>query len=352
MRLRLFASFVMVFASGMQLRAAAPIELEIATERGVQITAPQEWLQLLAGIGVEHVRIRGMQPGERPRADSRGTPERRSFHVVGILSARGELRLPGGTFSRGDRNKLKDYFDRLAADGAESLTAPRGRFGLTEKEMSAVLADLSQPIEFETKGQPLRAVLDRLQPKLSSRFAIDPVAERIIGAATPIADEVKGVTAGTGLALVLRSQRMELRLEKQRGQAVAYRLKMIDANSIEQSTLGKAADMSIKRWPIGWEPEKLPGDLAPSLSESLNAEIDGYTLEEALTAIAPRVKLPIFLDHAALTAHGIDPAKIQVKLARTRASYKRIIDRILSQARLGSEIRVDEAGAPFLWITR
>jgi len=41
-----------------------------------------------------------------------------------------------------------------------------------------------------------------------------------------------------------------------------------------------------------------------------------------------------------------------VKLARTKTSYKRVIDRILSQARLASEVRVDEAGVPFLWISR
>jgi len=48
----------------------------------------------------------------------------------------------------------------------------------------------------------------------------------------------------------------------------------------------------------------------------------------------------------------IDPAAIQVQLARTRSSYKRIIDRVLSPARLYSQIRVDESGTPFLWITR
>ena len=30
---------------------------------------------------------------------------------------------------------------------------------------------------------------------------------------------------------------------------------------------------------------------------------------------------------------------------------ERVIDRVLAQARLGSQLRVDEAGTPFLWIT-
>ena len=105
--------------------------------------------------------------------------------------------------------------------------------------------------------------------------------------------------------------------------------------SIRASTLGKMTAPDMQYWPIGWEPEKSPGEMAPSLFESLNAEIDGYSLEEALGAIGPLLKIPMYFDRAALKAHEIDPAKIQVKLARTKTSYKRVIDRILSQAHLG-----------------
>src|SRR5688572_21536646 len=133
--------------------AAPPVELELATERGVQITAPHEWLQLFTAIGIDNVRIRGMTPGDEAKVSNRGTAERPRYHVVGILTSRDQLRLPGETFTRGERARLKGYFERLTADGADSLTAPRGRFGLTEKEMAAVLADLSQPIDFETRGR-------------------------------------------------------------------------------------------------------------------------------------------------------------------------------------------------------
>jgi hypothetical protein len=105
-------------------------------------------------------------------------------------------------------------------------------------------------------------------------------------------------------------------------------------------------------WPIGWEPEKSPGEMAPSLFQTRSAEIDGYTLEQALGAIGPLLKISMYFDRATLKAHQIDPTKIPVKLARTKSTYKRVIDRILLQARLASEIRVDEAGMPFLWITR
>jgi hypothetical protein len=41
-----------------------------------------------------------------------------------------------------------------------------------------------------------------------------------------------------------------------------------------------------------------------------------------------------------------------VTLPRTKTYYKRVLDRVLAQARLGAQVRIDEAGTPFLWITR
>src|SRR5262245_30562138 len=172
--------------------AAPPVELELATEQGVQITAPQEWVQLLTRIGIERVQIRGKRGGDEPKAENRGTAQRPSYHVTGIVTKSGQLKLPGGLFGPADRSKLKDYFDRLGADGAESLTAPRGRFGLTQKELEAVLADLSQSIEFETKGQPPRAVIYRLQAKFTHKFALDAETEQLLREAKAVDDELKG----------------------------------------------------------------------------------------------------------------------------------------------------------------
>ena len=352
--MRILTSIIIatVFAATTVAFAAPPIELELATEQGVQITAPQQWLQLLTAIGIEQVQIRGIRAGDAPRATNRGTKERPSYHVVGILTARDQLRLPGGTFTHADRAKLKDFFERLSADGAESLTAPKGRFGLTEQELKSVLVDLSRPIDFDTKGQSPRAALDQFKTKLALKVEVADDAEAKLREATPFPDELRGVTAGTGLAILLRNYGLVMRPEKSRGMPVVYRVTPLDAGTIQQSTLGKTNLPDSKFWPIGWEPDKGPGAIAPSLMESLNAEIDGYTLEEALAAIGPRLKVPMYVDHAALTAQKIAPAKIQVKLARARMIYKRLLDRVLTQAHLGSSVRIDESGSPFLWITR
>lgn len=331
--------------------AAPPVELELATDRGVQITAPQEWLQLLAGIGINQVTIRGLQSGDEPVAKNVGTAERPRYRVVGIITSQ-NMRLPGGTFTTGQRTQLKDFFDRLGADGAESLTAPRGRFGLTEKEFSAVLTDLSQLVDFETQDQPLKTVLDQMQAKLKLKCEIDSDATRRIREAPPVADNLKNFSSGTSLAMLLRGAGLNFHPEKPRGQVIDYRISVADTAALSKSTLGTLADKNPTCWPIGWESNKSPGETAPSLLGTRVVEIDGYSLDEALAAIAPLAKVPLLFDHAALAARNIEPAKIQVKLPRGQLTYRRMIDRILSQARLGSQVRVDEGGTPFLWITR
>ena len=350
-RLLLCATFFFALAR-MAAAATPPVELELATERGLQITAPQEWLQLLAGIGINQVRIRGIQMGDEPQVVNRGNSRAPSYRVVGVLTSRNELRLPGGTFSRTDRARLKDYFAHLTADGADAVTAPHLRFGLTGKELRAVLTDLAQPINFETKRQAPRAIVDRLQSKLSFKFGFDTEAERALREAPPVIDEFKDVAAGTAVAIVLRNCGLIFRPEKLRGQPISFHVTAAGADAIGERTLGKMSGKEMQYWPIGWDSGKPPGEIAPALFESRNSEIDGYSLEEALAAIGPRLKMPMFYDRAALAAYKIEPVKIQVKLARTRISYKRVIDRIVAQARLGCEVRVDEAGMPFLWITR
>jgi hypothetical protein len=331
-------AFFLVLACAAASTAAPPIELELATERGLQITAPHQWLQLFADLGITNVRIRTATGGEKPAVENRGTTDAPRFHVVGLLTARDEVKLPGGTFHTSDRQQLADYFTRLAADGPQSLTAERGRFGLTEKDFAAVVGDLSQPIGVDTKGQPLPAVLNAIKQQLAQQVAPDEAAQRIIRTAKPVADDFSELAAGTGLAILLRNYNLALLPKKEVGQPTQLQIVRFDpAND---------------SWPIGWESQSSPREIAPTLFESLNVEIEGYSLTEAIDAIAPRLKLPIYWNHAALTQHKLDPATVQVHLPRTRTYYKRILDRILSQARLHSQIRVDEAGTVFLWITR
>ena len=74
-------------------------------------------------------------------------------------------------------------------------------------------------------------------------------------------------------------------------------------------------------------------------------------LSEALDSIQKRVDAPFLYDHNGLARQQIDPTKVKCSLPQGKTYYKAILDRILSPAHLKSEVRIDEADKPFVWIS-
>lgn len=319
--------------------AQASISIEVVTEQGVQITAPSEWLQLLARIGQREVRIRSIQPGDAPRVEEGGTSDHPRYRVTALLTAGDVLQVPGGSFTRRDSAGLKDYFERLAADGPSRLTAQKGRFGLTEKEFDSVFQELSRPLAVPTEGVPLAKFIDQVKGRAKLPLAIDPAAEGALHKSAALKDDLQSLTLGTSLAIALRSADLVLLPHKERGKEVGLRI-------------ARSQDVKEEAWPVGWKSEATPRQLAPKLFETLNAEVEGFTLEEAMAAMAPRIGVPIYWDHATLAKHKIDPGEVQVRLPRSRTHLKRVVDQLLFQGRVMGELRVDEGGTGFYWISR
>jgi hypothetical protein len=170
---------------------------------------------------------------------------------------------------------------------------------------------------------------------LSLGLAIDATARAALDSAK-VADDVNGLSAGTALAILLRPAGLALVPERSGGQ-MQYRVK--------QAARGAQA------WPVGWKPEKRPSEVLPRLFEFLNVEINAIPVSEAMQAIGGRLEVPVFYDRNALALHGIDPTKTPAELPSKRISYSQTLNRLLSQAKLKYELRVDEAEKPFLWIT-
>ena len=104
-------------------------------------------------------------------------------------------------------------------------------------------------------------------------------------------------------------------------------------------------------WPVGWPPQHAPGKTLPDLFRSLNVEIDDTPLPDALAAIKQRVNVPFLFDYNAMARYQIEPTKTHVTLPRKKSFYNSIVRDLLRQAKLKHELRVDDAGKPFLWIS-
>ena len=170
-----------------------------------------------------------------------------------VLTSRDELRLPGGTFHAGDRRGLADYFRRLADDGAEAMTAPRGRFGSDRKELAAVFAELAQPIEFETKGQTLDAVLQRLDAHWQVKTAVDPQAERLL--ARPNRSQTNYAACRPAPAWRSCCVRM--------ASCCVPKSCRASRSCCGSRLAGSEGDT----WPVGWEPKNRPCNSRPRCSQ-------------------------------------------------------------------------------------
>jgi hypothetical protein len=331
---------VVVACSAATAYGQARVELELATASTFPATAQQEWYRLLSELGVDGLRIRKAQSDDKVEVKVAGSERAPVYRVVGRLASGNQLELPGGKFSSNDRAGLSKWLVKLRSEGPKSSGTATAPFGLNAKQLAAVNADLTTPVSFSTKDMTPGEFVDRIAPVLKYPLNVDRAAKQRLGQAEPIGEQLEGLTSGSALAYALRSE--GLGLIPKIGETKKLEYAVVSPGSIQTTT-----------WPVGWPLEdRKPKDLIPELFEPRNAEIEeGYPLAEALEAICGRLKTPVLYDHYALARQGIDATKVKVKFPPSRTWYGKVLEKILFQARLKGEWRVDEAGKPLLWVT-
>ena len=311
------------------------VQLELAVEERVAITGRQEWLQRLSRAGIENFRIRSARPGEVPNIDKRGTEQARTYFVTGIITSDNKLVVPGGRFGPSEMGQLAAWVRDLSEMGPADERPAQGAFGLNIDEFERLQADLSPPLEFSTAGISRAEVVRKVAKTIATRLVADPrLAEPL--SKDMVAEELSSLSRGTALAYVLRSPGLCLVPSRESGNLA---LSIVEAR----------ADLQI--WPIGWEPEKPDREVKPELYDFLPVNVSGVSVTTVLEAVSKRLEMPILLDHNAVARHGLEPDKTIVQLPSSRSTYSIMLRKILFQARLKHELRVDDAGRPFLWVT-
>jgi hypothetical protein len=317
--------------------AAEPrVELEVVLETGFIPTDAPKWSQMLDEAGFSSVRIRSGKNNESPAIQASGTGGAKTYRVVGILSANNQLLLTKGRFGLNDRAKIEEWLRKLRTDGEEGVTIKPAAFGLLPRQLLEVHEALAVPVKVSTKGKQPRDVAKQIASGLSLKFTTDSAGQKALAADEPILDELEGLSSGTALAAVLRPLGLVLVPEKSGSE---IRLRISSGQAVSE------------HWPVGWPPKDNPTETLPGLFKNLKVAIDKTPVGEVITAVSDRLKVPVLLDHNSLAAAQIDLATAAVSLPETTTYYDRILDRLLFQAKLKYQLRVDEAGKPFLWIT-
>ncbi len=320
--------------------SAATIELQLITQPGFPLGGERRWVEALSRAGIDGVRINSGRGGEEGGIKNVGTERSPRYQVFGILTSKNQLRLPGGTFSLSNIGGIRSWAEKLKADGTDGLFTPKGAFGLTGKQLLAVHEGLSTQIPFSTKGEKSNEVIARIIRLIPIGIKVHASAKEGLASDEIVLDELAGVSTGTALAASLRP--LGLVLVPHRPQGGSVTLWISDARVAKEV------------WPVGWPPEKSPADTFPKLYEFLTVEIgQDYKLTDALDAIQQKIAAPLLYDHNNMARYGVELSEVRVSLPEQRTYYKKVFDRLLGQSkpRLTNEIRVDESGQPFLWIT-
>lgn len=316
------------------------VDLEIATERGAPVDAGHRWLDVLQHVGFSSIRIRTARVGDRVSISSRGSAESPSFHVIGIVTRRNNLRLPGENFVLYDANRIKQWIKKLQVGGKDGLAAEPTAFGLTPEGLVRLHDELALPVGLMTKGRLSRDVVRAIARRVDVAWTMDQFARKRLESPYAVMDELQNVSCGTAMAATLRPLGLVLvprkSAKKNPGRMV---LAVIDVSRATES------------WPIGWPTDKKARQLAPQLFEFLDVDIQRQPLADVLEVLQPRIEIPMLLDHDGCARHRVDSARAIVSIPAGRSFYQRILSSILVQSMLTSEIRQDEIGNPFLWIT-
>ena len=267
----------------------------------------------------------------------RGTEAKPVYAVTGMLSSSGELVLPGGKYRSSQAAAIARWLHQVADQGpTENGPAKKLPFGLSSETFEQIRGDMAQKVDFSTQGEARADVADKLARQLTPPLSVNQSAVEAMGD-DKVAEELKGLSSGTALAYALRPAGLCLVPVAAPGDGVRWNI--------------RSSKQTDEPWPIGWTPEKPLPRVLPALYESFNANIQNVSAHRVLDVLSKRMKVPILLDYNAMARHGVDPEKTLVNAPQSRTSNSRLLSKILSQAKLKYEVRLDEAGNPLIWVT-
>lgn len=313
--------------------SAVDIRFRIVMPPNMPVTSSHQWLETLKSLDPQSVQITNGKGTETPNVERMASG---LFVVQGVITRQNELKLPGGTFSLHDKAQLVRWSNTLGERGEDRSDSGESESQLDDARLEVLRKHFAAPVAHSTKGKPAREVASQLCLALNDKVSI-PFRNSLIDAALLIEEELQGVATGTALAAVLRPSGLVLHAELNGKGDIVVAI----ASSKEQQDA----------WPIGWPYKDNPQRVAPKLLERLEADIEPMPVGEVVEALQARLQLPVLWDHNGMARNDIDPKFDEVSHPPATAQYLQVLRRVLYKANLKYELRLDDGGKPFLWIS-
>ena len=327
------------FSRSAQTPAQKPVVvLEISSNSSAGLGAQQRWMKMLQKVGADRVSSKTLPQGAAGVEESElgGT---RVIKVRGFLED-GKLVLPSGSYRLSDSTKIRDLLQKFRDDGTDTTLAEKHDFGLTREQLIDLATQFAKPIAEPTKGKPFLATVDAIASQTGVPFVRDSNARAALASQENVTQEFQGMASGTALAAMMKPLGLVLEPSRQQGEQVKVHL--------------KRAQDSKQSWPVGRDPENAPVMAEPKLFAKMPIGIKNFPLDKVMEAVQKKAGIPFVYDEQVIAAEGIDVAKTKVSISNKNGILMVMIGKLLRQTapkRLSQEIRIDDAGQTFLWIT-
>lgn len=321
-------------------RLKTTIEMTLLTPRfGAGVDA-QKWAKVLGDLGVI-AQFRQPVLGDEPKIEDHVRGTLRTVEVVGALAPDGTLRFTELGFTVEDGKALAEWVAELQTYGAQGAPDGQPLWGLTKGQFDELYASLSQAVPEELEGLDVEQAIQKLPLPAAHPLKVRTTAEPRLkpGAARPVENRVAGFSCGTALAIVLAEN------------GLAFRPLRTPDGGIELAV--EPLNPAVLSWPQGWELENPTNqsDHLPRLFQFAEIGFENAALQDVLDACAAAVETPIVVDYESLTKQRVDLAKLQVSFPKKKTTWSLMLNQCIYKAGLTKQVRTDELGRPFLYIS-
>lgn len=329
------------------------IRVELLTQGIDAGPNPQRWGRAFDEIGIS-CRIRQGLADEIAAITEEQVGATRRISIIGLLDRQGRITFPEASFTLADQVDFRNWIAELERYGVQGNPEGQENWGLDEPQLVELLGHLAQPILAETKGLPVNQVLDELPfpegmelrlpiaegTATLPRTTVDPGESAAVSLDRSVAvrHELNGMSLGTGLAILLSDQGLGFRPARNPDESI----------DLEVIPLVDVLDP----WPIGWDVgDVTPRDqIYPTLFEFFPINIQDVSFVQTIDTISERSGVPILVDYRLCADRGVDLAAVRVTVVERQSAWGLVLRRVVSQARLTFDYRLDEADRPFLWV--
>ena len=327
--MRYLYTFICLLVFGGIACAATIVELNVIPSSRAPLGAAQNWVRALSNlksVRVLSTNVRSAKP--------KMTRSRDMVRVTAVIGSDNELLLPGRSFTLRQLPVIQDWIE-LQRSG-KSIIEAKDRFGLSTAQLQKVHDSLKAIIRSSTKEKDASGVIHSIAAKIDYPIRFSHGA-RISLTDTRVRSELEGFTSGTALAMVLRSKELVFVPKVSPGGTINLMV-------VQEGDVAEA-------WPVGWESKQKKQELVPKVFDRLEIEITNTPITQVLSAVEARIETPVFYDDGLFEVMKLDPDNTIVSIPAGRTSYFRLIRQAVFKAKLKSELRVDERGKPFFWVT-